>query len=74
MAGPGPSAPPSCTCARYGALSETGGGRYRLRLSDGDVLTARTVIIATGVSYGGWASRPWRTCRAGGSSTVPRPQ
>ena len=26
-------------------------GRYRLRLSDGDVLTARTVIIATGVSY-----------------------
>ena len=31
-------------------LSETG-GRYRLRLSDGDVLTARTVIIATGVTY-----------------------
>ena len=26
-------------------------GCYRLRLSDGDVLTARTVIIATGVSY-----------------------
>ena len=26
-------------------------GRYRLRLSDGDVLTARTVIIATGVTY-----------------------
>jgi thioredoxin reductase (NADPH) len=26
-------------------------GRYRLRLSDGDVLTARTVIIATGVAY-----------------------
>ena len=26
-------------------------GHYRLRLSDGDVLTARTVIIATGVSY-----------------------
>ena len=26
-------------------------GRYRLRLSDGDVLTARTVVIATGVSY-----------------------
>ena len=32
------------------ALSETG-GRYRLRLSDGDVLTARAVVIATGVSY-----------------------
>jgi thioredoxin reductase (NADPH) len=27
------------------------GGHYRLRLSDGDVLTARTVIIATGVAY-----------------------
>ena len=26
-------------------------GCYRLRLSDGDVLTARTVIIATGVTY-----------------------
>ena len=26
-------------------------GRYRLRLSDGDVLTARTVVIATGASY-----------------------
>jgi thioredoxin reductase (NADPH) len=26
-------------------------GRYRLRLSDGAVLTARTVIIATGASY-----------------------
>jgi thioredoxin reductase (NADPH) len=26
-------------------------GRYRLRLSDGDVLTARTVIIATGAAY-----------------------
>ena len=26
-------------------------GHYRLQLSDGDVLTARTVIIATGVSY-----------------------
>ena len=26
-------------------------GHYRLRLSDGDVLTARTVIIATGVTY-----------------------
>ena len=32
------------------ALSGSG-GRYRLRLSDGDVLTARTVVIATGVSY-----------------------
>jgi thioredoxin reductase len=27
------------------------GGHYRLRLSDGDVLSARTVIIATGVAY-----------------------
>jgi thioredoxin reductase (NADPH) len=27
------------------------GGHYRLRLSDGGVLTARTVIIATGVAY-----------------------
>jgi thioredoxin reductase (NADPH) len=27
------------------------GGHYRLRLSDGAVLTARTVIIATGVTY-----------------------
>src|SRR5215470_3408124 len=27
------------------------GGHYRLRLSDGSVLTARTVIIATGVAY-----------------------
>ena len=26
-------------------------GRYRLGLSDGSVLTARTVIIATGVAY-----------------------
>jgi thioredoxin reductase (NADPH) len=26
-------------------------GLYRLRLSDGEVLTARTVVIATGVSY-----------------------
>src|ERR1700745_1364061 len=26
-------------------------GRYRLRLSDGGVLTARTVIIATGATY-----------------------
>jgi thioredoxin reductase (NADPH) len=26
-------------------------GRYRLRLSGGDVLTSRTVVIATGVSY-----------------------
>ena len=26
-------------------------GHYRLRLSDGDVLTARTVIIATGAAY-----------------------
>jgi thioredoxin reductase (NADPH) len=26
-------------------------GRYRLRLSDGSVITARTVIIATGVAY-----------------------
>jgi thioredoxin reductase len=32
------------------ALSGSG-GHYRLRLSDGDVLTARTVIIATGVTY-----------------------
>ena len=28
-----------------------GGGHYRLALSDGSVLTARTVIIATGVTY-----------------------
>ncbi len=27
------------------------GGRYRLRLSDGSVLTTRTVIIATGATY-----------------------
>jgi thioredoxin reductase (NADPH) len=27
------------------------GGRYRLRLSDGGTLTARSVVIATGVSY-----------------------
>jgi len=27
------------------------GGYYRLRLSDGDILTARTVIIASGVAY-----------------------
>ncbi|HEY1321838.1 MAG TPA: FAD-dependent oxidoreductase, partial [Streptosporangiaceae bacterium] len=32
------------------SLSATG-GRYRLRLSDGRVLTARTVIIATGATY-----------------------
>ena len=35
---------------RAEALSGSGGG-YRLRLSDGDVLTASTVIIATGVTY-----------------------
>ena len=29
----------------------TKGGHYRLRLSDGGVLTARTVIIATGAAY-----------------------
>ena len=27
------------------------GGRYRLRLSDGGILTARTIIIATGATY-----------------------
>jgi thioredoxin reductase (NADPH) len=32
------------------SLSENG-GHYRLRLSDGGVLTARTVIIATGAAY-----------------------
>ena len=32
------------------SLSATG-GHYRLRLSDGGVLTARTVIIATGATY-----------------------
>ena len=32
------------------SLARTG-GRYRLRLSDGGVLTARTVVIATGATY-----------------------
>ena len=48
-------------------------GRYRLRLSDGGVLTARTVIIATGATYRRLGIPAWRTCRAGGSSTAPRP-
>jgi thioredoxin reductase (NADPH) len=35
---------------RAESLSETG-GHYQLRLSDGSVLTSRTVIIATGATY-----------------------
>ena len=39
----------------------TGADHYRLRLSDGGVLAARTVIISTGVAYRmftGMARRP----------------
>src|SRR5215467_13938159 len=36
---------------RQATSLSTHGGRYRLRLSDGSVLAARTVIIATGATY-----------------------
>ena len=46
-------------------------GHYRLRLSDGGMLTSRTVIITTGVTYRRPACPGWRACRAAGSSTAP---
>ncbi len=47
-------------------------GHYRLRLSDGSVLTSRTVIIATGVAYRRLGIPHLEDCRAGGSFTAPR--
>ena len=42
-------------------------GHYRLGLSDGNVLTARAVVIATGAAYTASSASPtWRTCTAGG--------
>ena len=57
---------------RAESLSEED-GRYRLRQSDGGVVTARTVIIATGVSYRRLGIPALEALRGRGSSTAPRP-
>ena len=49
-----------------------GDGHYRLRLSDGDVLTTRTVIIATGAAYRRLGIPHLEALQGRGSSTVPR--
>ena len=49
-----------------------GDGHYRLRLSDGDVLTTRTVIIATGAAYRRLGIPHLEALQGRGSSTAPR--
>ena len=48
-------------------------GRYRLALSDGSVLAARTVIIATGVAYRRLGIPVLEDLQGRGCSTAPRP-